>query len=125
MHMVFECERYQALRQQFADLFEDFGGWDSPHPGDVGAGGMLQFMNNSNQRRVAQFVHSCWRVRCRDPPDEFVFGECLDGADGFPSDSTEWFDAHASFENSSDYTEAVEAFDIDSEFDVFYDPEPL
>jgi hypothetical protein len=120
MHMVFDCDRYQALRQQFPDLFDPFGGWADVSSERLQSDCMLTFMHHSNQRRVAQFIHSCWRLRCRDPPDALVFGDCVDPP---PEPDDEWFDARDTLQ-SSEFTDVLEAFEVESEFEVFYDPEP-
>lgn len=119
-HMVFDCDRYQALRQQFPDLFDTFGGWMALDSAALPPDSMRAFMHHPNQRRVAQFVHSCWLLRCRDPPDDLMFGDCMDPP---PVSGDEWFDARDSFQ-SSEYTDVFEAFDVESELEVFFDPEP-
>jgi hypothetical protein len=122
-HMIFDCDKYQALRQQFPDLFDAFGGWSALDSDALPSDCMSVFMHHPNQRRVAQFIHLCWLLRCRDPPDELVFGDCVDTPLA-PESDDEWFDAQDSLQ-SSEYTDVLEAFEVDSEFEVFYDPEPL
>ena len=52
-HMVFDCPLYAHLRFEFADLFSTS---PSHH--------LSSFLLQENQDRVAQFVHSCYTLRC-------------------------------------------------------------
>ena len=52
-HMVFDCPLYDHLRFEFADLFT------SPSSHDL-----QSFLLHENQDRIAQFIHSCYTLRC-------------------------------------------------------------
>ena len=76
-----------------------------------------------DQRLVAAFTHHCWMLRTTNPPDDYVFGDCLTDDASPPGLSvSEFFDCMTS---SGEYHDGEEdAFVVSSEYDFFYDPAP-
>lgn len=92
--MIFECPAYEVARQRCAVLFEPFGGWQAPAFVSPDGSGMREFMQQ-DYHRVAAFIHHCWMLRTTDPPDDYLFGDCLVFPEQNPSD-TEYFDCLSS-----------------------------
>lgn len=103
LHMIFECPAMDVARQRFPSLFAPFGGWESVRD-TLHADDMPAFMHTDAQGALAAFVHHCWLLRGSEPPDEFVFGDCLD----VPGSSS-------GFESACD-----DAFELSSEMEDFF-----
>jgi hypothetical protein len=64
--MVFECDAYEAVREHFWYLFEEFGEWESPRDTVRPSGRCLAEFMQQRQSSVAAFIHYCFLAR-RDP----------------------------------------------------------
>jgi hypothetical protein len=65
-HMVFECDAYESVREQFWYLFDEFGDWVSPRDTVRPDERCLARFMQQRQSSVAAFIHYCLLVR-RDP----------------------------------------------------------
>jgi hypothetical protein len=77
--MVFECDAYESVREQFWYLFDEFGDWVSPRDTVRPDERCLARFMQQRQSSVAAFIHSCLLVR-RDP--ELLQG-VLSGAEDY------------------------------------------
>jgi hypothetical protein len=64
--MVFECDAYDAVREHFWFLFEEFGEWESPRDTACPGGRCLAEFLQQRQSSIAAFIHCCFLAR-RDP----------------------------------------------------------
>jgi hypothetical protein len=65
MHMLAECEAYDAVRRSHADLFSDFGGW-MEFPRDLSADHFRAFMHQP-AHQVSAFLRECAQRRWANP----------------------------------------------------------
>jgi hypothetical protein len=114
MHMLAECEAYDAVRRSHADLFSDLGGW-MDFPSDISAAQFRAFMHQpANQ--VSGFLRACAQRRWANPPLDVMFAdgltaeeaEALLGADGggLPPESPDSFLSAISDEFYDVYSDA-------------------
>jgi hypothetical protein len=64
--MVFECDSYDAVREHFWCLFEEFGEWERAMDTVRPDGRCLAEFMQQRQSSVAAFIHYCFLAR-RDP----------------------------------------------------------
>jgi hypothetical protein len=78
--MVFECDAYDAVREHFWYLFEEFGEWESPRDTVRPGGRCLAEFMQQRQSSIAAFIY-CFLAR-RDPEQARLM---LTGADSSTS----------------------------------------
>ena len=97
LHMVAECEAYDAVRREHAELFRDFGGWVE-FPCAMSADHFRAFMLQPAPQ-VSAFLRDCGQRRWANPPVEVLFAdglsaeeaEALFGGDVLPPDVSDQF----------------------------------
>ena len=112
LHMVAECEAYDAVRREHAELFSHFGGW-AEFPGIMSADQFRAFMLQPAPQ-VSAFLRDCGQRRGANPPVQVLFAdglsaeeaEALFGSDALPPDVSDQFFSALSDEFYDVYSDA-------------------
>jgi hypothetical protein len=122
MHMLVECEAYDAVRRSHADLFGDLGGW-TEFPRSVSADEFRAFMHQP-AHQVSAFLRECGQRRWANPPLEVLFADGLSAeeadalmradtsGDAMPPEASDLFHSALSDEYYDVYSDAY--YDTDA-----------